>query len=152
MTDVSDSRRILDLLAQGKITVDEADQLLRATGASSAPATAPGAESAPSAGRETKPSRKWLRMSVDQAAEDGRPRRQVNIRVPISLLRGGMKIGAAIPHIASDAVLRQLRDQGINLAELSKLDLSDFEKALSDLDDTTIDVDSGRAQIRFSSE
>jgi hypothetical protein len=152
MTDVSDSRRILDLLAQGKITVDEADQLLRATGASSGPATAPGAESAPSAGRETKPSRKWLRMSVDQAAEDGRPRRQVNIRVPISLLRGGMKIGAAIPHIASDAVLRQLRDQGINLAELSKLDLSDFEKALSDLDDTTIDVDSGRAQIRFSSE
>jgi hypothetical protein len=152
MTDVSDSRRILDLLAQGKITVDEADQLLRATGARSAPANAPVAESAPSAGNGTKPSRKWLRMTVDKAAEDGRPRRKVNIRVPISLLRGGMKIGAAIPHIASDAVLRQLRDQGINLAELSKLDLSDFEKALSDLDDTTIDVDSGRAQIRFSSE
>lgn len=152
MTDVSDSRRILDLLAQGKITVDEADQLLRATGASSARANTPMAESAPSAGKETKPSRKWLRMTVDKAAEDGRPRRKVNIRVPISLLRGGMKIGAAIPHIASDAVLRQLRDQGINLAELSKLDLSDFEKALSDLDDTTIDVDSGRAQIRFSSE
>jgi hypothetical protein len=152
MTDVSDSRRILDLLAQGKITVDEADQLLRATGASSAPANTPMAESAPSAGKETKPSRKWLRMTVDKAAEDGRPHRKVNIRVPISLLRGGMKIGAAIPHIASDAVLRQLRDQGINLAELSKLDLSDFEKALSDLDDTTIDVDSGRAQIRFSSE
>jgi len=60
--------------------------------------------------------------------------------------------GAAIPHIASDAVLRQLRDQGINMSDLSKLDLSDFEKVLSDLDDTTIDVDSGRAQIRFSSE
>jgi hypothetical protein len=152
MTNVSDSRRILDLLAQGKITVDEADQLLRAAGASSAPPTAPVAESAPSAGKEVKPSRKWLRMTVDKAAEDGRPRRKVNIRVPISLLRGGMKIGAAIPHIASDAVLRQLRDQGINLTELSKLDLSDFENALSDLDDTTIDVDSGRAQIRFSSE
>jgi hypothetical protein len=152
MTNVSDSRRILDLLAQGKITVDEADQLLRAAGASSAPATAPVAESVPSAGKDIKPSRKWLRMTVDKAAEDGRPRRKVNIRVPISLLRGGMKIGAAIPHIASDAVLRQLRDQGINLTELSKLDLSDFENALSDLDDTTIDVDSGCTQIRFSSE
>jgi hypothetical protein len=152
MTDVSDSRRILDLLAQGKITVDEADQLLRATGASTAAATAPVAESARSAGHEAKPSRKWLRMTVDKAAEDGRPRRKVNIRVPLSLVRGGMKIGAAIPHIASAAVLRQLRDQGINLADLSKLDLSDFENALSDLDDTTIDVDGGRAQIRFSSE
>ncbi len=40
MTDVSDSRRILDLLAQGKITVDEADQLLRATGANAARANA----------------------------------------------------------------------------------------------------------------
>jgi len=38
------------------------------------------------------------------------------------------------------------------MSDLSKLDLSDFEKVLSDLDDTTIDVDSGRAQIRFSSE
>jgi len=152
MTDVTDSRRILDLLTQGRITVDEADQLLRATGASSAPANAPGPESAPSAGSEAKPARKWLRMTVDKAAEDGRPRRKVNIRLPLSLLRGGMKIGAAIPHLASGAVLRQLRDQGINVADLSKLDVSDFEKALSDLDDTTIDVDSGRAQIRFSSE
>jgi hypothetical protein len=152
MTDVSDSRRILDLLAQGKITVDEADQLLRATGASSTPANGSAAESAPSAGKETKPPRKWLRMTVDKAAGDGRPSRKVNIRVPLSLLRGGVKIGAAIPHIASDAVLRQLREQGINIGELSKMDLSDFEKALSDLDDTTIDVDSGRAQIRFSSE
>jgi len=152
MTDVSDSRRILDLLAQGKITVDEADQLLRAIGVNSTPANASVAESAPSAEKETKPTRKWLRMTVDKAAEDGRPRRKVNIRVPLSLLRGGVKIGAAIPHIASDAVLRQLRDRGINIGELSKLDLSDFEKALSDLDDTTIDVDSGRAQIRFSSE
>jgi hypothetical protein len=152
MTDVSDSRRILDLLALGKITVDEADQLLRAAGASAAPAATPAADSAPSAGTEAKPPRKWLRMTVDKAANDGRPRRKVNIRVPLSLLRGGMKIGAAFPHIASDAVLRQLRDQGINVAELSKLDVSDFEKALSDLDDTTIDVDGGRAQIRFSSE
>jgi hypothetical protein len=152
MTDVSDSRRILDLLALGKITVDEADQLLRAAGASAAPATAPAADAAPSAGTEAKAPRKWLRMTVDKAANDGRPRRKVNIRVPLSLLRGGIKIGAAFPHIASEAVLRQLRDQGINVAELSKLDVSDFEKALSDLDDTTIDVDGGRAQIRFSSE
>jgi hypothetical protein len=55
MTD--ESRRILDLLAQGKLTVDEADQLLRAVSASttandSATASAPssGTASASSAG------------------------------------------------------------------------------------------------------
>ena len=39
-----DTRRVLDLLAQGKITVDEADQLLRAMAAPAPEAAAPGAD------------------------------------------------------------------------------------------------------------
>ena len=152
MTDASDSRRILDLLAQGKITVEEADQLLRAVNnaASDAAARAEGA-TGPSADAGAA-KRKWLRMTVDKAAGEGRPRRQVNIRVPIALLRSGVKIGAVVPHLASDEVLRRLREKGIDIAELSKLDLSEFEDAICDLGDTTIDVDDGRARIRFSSE
>lgn len=155
MTDTSDSRRILDLLAQGKITVDQADQLLRAIGAnpsaSSPSLAADSLQSAPR-GSESKPSPKWLCMTIDKGVGGGGPRRKVNIRVPISVFRSGMKISAVLPQVASDAVVHRLRERGIDLQELSKLALPEFENVLGNLGETTIDIDDGRAQVRFSTE
>ncbi len=151
MANTTDTRRILDLLAQGKITVEEADQLLGAVGARE---DAPAGGAAPPDGGviHDKPAAKWLRMTVDKAASDGRPRRQVNIRVPMSLLRGGMKLGAVVPRMAPDIVKQRLREKGIDISELSSLDFSQIESVLGDLGDTTIDIDDGRAQVRFSKE
>jgi hypothetical protein len=154
MANTTDARRILDLLAQGKITVEEADQLLRAVAAGEskdAPAVDPPPQGT-AAESADKPAPKWLRLTVDKAADDGRPRRQVNIRVPLALLRGGMKLGAVVPRMAPDLVIRRLREKGIEISELSKLDFSEFENMLTELGDTTIDVDDGRAQLRFSKE
>jgi hypothetical protein len=151
MTDASDSRRILDLLAQGKITVDEADQLLHAMNAAT-PSDTSAADATSATNAAPKPSPKWLRMTVDKPASDGRPRRQVNIRVPLTLVRSGMKIGAALPHFASSELVRRLRAKGIDIAELSKLDFSEIEHAVCDLDKTTVDVDDSGTRIRFSSE
>src|SRR5262245_51918768 len=117
MTHTSDSRRILDLVAQGKITVDEADQLLRAIDSTSANA----ASGAP-ADAVPKSAAKWLRITVDKAPHDGRPRKQVSIRVPMSLVRGGVKLGAMFPHVAREPLGKKLHEQGIDV-DLSKIDL-----------------------------
>ena len=152
-------RRILDLLAQGKITVDEADALMGAIG--EAPARGPGARA--SEADSTAP--RYMRIVVHRAATESpggsaggyswpgfsRPERNVNIRIPLSLVRSGMRLGAIIPGGAGDVITKILRQRGIAL-DLSKMDPNELANALKDLGELTVDVDQGKAQVRISCE
>ena len=141
-----DTRRILDLLAQGKITVDEADQLLRAM---AAPADA--APTAATASNEPSATPRYVRITVHKTAKDDRRDKDVNIRVPIAVVKSGMRLGALIPGFPGDAVSARLRERGIDV-DFSKLDTAAFEHVLKQLGDTNIEVDSGKAQVRISCE
>ncbi|MGE5346557.1 MAG: hypothetical protein ACM3JH_11435 [Acidithiobacillales bacterium] len=139
-----DARRVLELLASGKVTVDEADQLLRAIGAAPAVATdgvSPSAE---------KPGSRFLRMSVLKAGGGGSPGKQVNIRVPLSLVRGGMRLGAMLPGYG-EAISERLRQLGIDL-DPSRLATGDLEAALKEMGELTVDVDQGRETVRITCE
>src|SRR5262249_26541092 len=103
-----DRRRILDLLAQKKITVEEADQLL-------------GAIDAPRSEAPTGEGPKYFRIAIAKAALGWKPEKLVNIRVPIALVKSGMRLGAVIPGFAGDELTRRLRERGIAL-DLGKLD------------------------------
>src|ERR1041385_5526665 len=100
------TRRVLDLLAQGKISVDEADQLLRALGESrESKDTSPSADAA-----DTKP--RFIRINVHKTGADGRRDKDVNIRVPMALLRGGIRLGTIIPGLG-ERVTARLRERGV---------------------------------------
>jgi hypothetical protein len=146
-TTTADSRRILELLAQGAITVDEADQLLRAVSAA-ASAAGPSAASAGEARREAS---RWLRITVDKPAREGRAPKQVSIRVPMAVVRGGARLGAMFPRVAGDRVAEKLREQGIDIAAI---DFSQIEQLLESLGETTIDLDEGqgKAHVRITCE
>src|SRR5262245_34523571 len=141
-----DSRRILELLSQGKITVDEADQLLRALGASAEPGSAPGVGQ----GDSTRPAPKWVCITVDKSGRDGRPPKQVPIRVPMAVVRGGARLGALIPGLSTE-LTQKLRDQGV---DISAIDFTQIENVLGELGETTINVDEGKgkAQVRITCE
>ena len=146
-----DTRRILDLLAQGKITVDEADRLLRAMSASS-----DAAQTAAAASNEPSAAPRYVRITVhktpkDKTAKDDCRDKDVNIRVPIAVVRSGMRLGALIPGFPGDAVSARLRERGIDV-DFSKLDTAALEHVLKQLGDTNIEVDSGKAQVRISCE
>jgi hypothetical protein len=142
-----DSRRILELLAQEKITVDEADQLLRALKDSSRPAD-PGQ---PRPEASTKPSPRWMRVTIDRAARDGRPAKTVTIRMPLSIARSGLKLGAMFPRLAEGGFAERLREQGIDV-DFSKIDPSQFDKLLDEMGEMDVDVDGGRAHLRIRCE
>jgi hypothetical protein len=145
-SETNSTRRILDLLAQGKISVDDADQLLRAVGAADSEAQ-PRATAA-DAGRS---GARWMRVTIDKAARDGRPPKQVSIRVPMALVRGGVRLGAifpGFPYKGHDPVSQHLREHGVDV-DWSKMDL---DSVLRNLDETTIDVDKGKAQVRITYE
>jgi hypothetical protein len=138
-------RRVLDLLAQGKITVDEAEKLLAAIGSASAAANA-----SPKSDEQTAKPR-YLRIAVRKHGSDRHAEKDVTIRVPVSIVRGGMRLAAIIPGLAGQHLSGRLRDRGIDL-DLDKLDPAMIDALLKDLGELNIDVDSGRAQVRITCE
>ena len=144
-----DTRRVLDLVAQGKITVDEAQQLLSAIDAPAAKAEA----SAPAAAAEEsdKPKAQWLRIAIHKTGKDGHRDKDVNIRVPIAIVKSGLRLGALIPGLAGDQVAARMREKGLDV-DFTKLDAAAIDSVLKSLDDTHIDIDDGRAQVRITCE
>ncbi len=148
-----DTRRILELLAQGKVTVDEANKLIDAIAAPAAQAAAsPGA----SAGDGSKP--RWIRINVLKPAKEGRHDKEVNIRVPIAVVKGGMRLGAIIGTFAGEKAAMRMKAQGIDLdlskinSDFSKMNGEEFEAFLKSLDDMNIEIDDGKSQVRITCE
>jgi hypothetical protein len=134
-----DRKRILDLLAQGKITADEAERLISALAGGGASTQSDPPRRAP----------KYLRVIVN-ANDDGRPAK-VNIRVPMQLLRAGVRLGGLIPHQAREQVNEALRDQGIDI-DISKIKPENLEELIEQLHDFSVDVDDGNANVRVFCE
>jgi hypothetical protein len=121
----NDRRKILEMLAEGKITAEDADRLL-ARIESDRPADPP-EEAEPASGQRPL---KYLRVLVD--SDDGD---KVNVRVPIALIRTGLVLGTLIPAAASD----ELEKKGVDLSGLSALNGEELIEALRELN---VDVDS----------
>ena len=140
-----DRKRVLAMLAEGKITADEAERLLTAM------ENGPSATAAADDGnRVARNQPKYMRVVVD--AHEGRDTpTTVNIRVPMQLLRAGVRLSSLIPPQARDRVNENLREQGIafDINQLKPENLDDLVDHLSEL---TVNVDSQDAKVRVFCE
>jgi hypothetical protein len=143
-------RQILKMLAEGKITTDEADQLLAA--AERAPTPAAQAPDEPER-RNFRP--KYLRVMVDTTEdESGRPGgkpTKVNIRVPMQLLRAGVRLSSLIPEPARAKANEALREQGVPF-DLNQLKPENLEDLIEQISDLTVDVDQEETRVRVFCE
>lgn len=134
-TTMSEERlRVLNMLAEEKITVDEADRLLRALGES--PSAGAYNPRTPAAGTP-----KFLRVVVEEGGK-----RTVNVRVPIALLRSGMRLAAVLPDSARDQVDKALGKGGL---KLENLPAEEIIEALRELD---VEIDDDGKQVRVRCE
>jgi len=135
-------KRILEMLAQNKISADDAYRLLNAVEAEPS-----GRESATRAGATVREKAKYLRVTVlptgdnEQSAEVDR----VNIRVPMSLIRAGIKLTSLIPPEARDKVNGALREKGIDF-DMRNLKPDDLEEIIEALSDLEVDVVSRKGE------
>jgi hypothetical protein len=143
----ADRRSILDMLAEGKITADEAERLLLAMDRSG-PASAAAAE--PRAGHNGQP--KYLRVAVDtdEPGDDGGPTK-VNIRVPMALLRAGVRLTSLIPPQARDKVNAELAKNGMAF-DINQLKPENLEDLIDHLSDLSVDVDQEKTKVRIFCE
>jgi DNA-directed RNA polymerase subunit F len=135
-------RQILDMLASGKVTADEAERLLAAV--ERAPDTA---DAAPL--RRGDPV-KYLRVVVDALDGHDGPTK-VNVKVPMQLLRAGVKLTSIIPPRARTEVNAALAKEGIDI-DIGKLTPESLEEIVEQLRDLTVDVDNERAKVRVFCE
>jgi hypothetical protein len=125
-------RRVLELVAQGKITVEEADQLMRALDARRGEPAA--------ADRAAPATPRWVRIQVQKPPKEGRESKEVNIRVPIAVVKGGMRLGAIIATFAGEKAAQRMKDRGIDLdlskinGDFSKMNGAEFEAFMKSLD------------------
>jgi hypothetical protein len=137
-------RRILKLLAECKITADEAERLLAALEREP--------EARPDAPASSKRRAKYLRVMVDtDTVHDPDGPTRVNIRVPMQLLRAGVRLSALIPPQAREQVNASLREQGVPF-DLGQLRPENLESLIEQLDELTVDVDQQRTKVRVFCE
>jgi hypothetical protein len=139
-----DRRSILNMLAEGKITADEAERLLAALD------RAPASEPREPVLAQERPKAKFLRVQVDALSHRDRPTK-VNIRVPMQMLRAGVRLSSLIPPEARDEVNAAMRKKGMTI-DLSELKPENLEELIDSLQDVTIDVDEDRAKVRIFAE
>jgi len=140
-------RQILQMLSAGKITADEAERLIAALEKETAPASEP-----PIQGEVLKPRAKYLRVLVE--SQDPRHTdhpTKVNIRVPMQLLRAGVRLGALIPREARDRANEAMREKGIGF-DLNQIKPENLEELIEQLNDLEVNVDEDKARVRVFCE
>lgn len=137
-------RQILEMLAAGKINTDEAERLMAAL--EPEPNTSAQPDSSPAEGTTTgKPARrkmKYLRVLVEaDASTTGlKGPTTVNVRVPLQLLRAGVRLGSLIPPQAHQQLDDAFSRHGVPF-NVSQIKPENLEELIDHLEDLTVDVD-----------
>ncbi|MFI6763620.1 SHOCT-like domain-containing protein [Micromonospora sp. NPDC050417] len=138
-------RQILEMLAEGKITADEAERLINALEREQP-------ESPPGAAPRPKPRPKYLRVVVsseDNPGGDGASR--INVRVPLQLLRAGVRLTSLIPPQALTQLNAKLDKSGVPI-DLTQLKPQHIEELIEQLDELTVDVDDADNKVQVFCE
>jgi hypothetical protein len=152
-----DRNRILELLAAGKITAEEAGRLLDALEANAAQAAGAGAAYAaagattgsagggtagstapgdPSATWAAAGAPKYLFVKVVSVKGDN-----VNVKVPLGLVRAGLRLTHLIPEPARTEINKSMAERGISF-DFNNFKPEDLEELIQALREMEIDVDS----------
>jgi hypothetical protein len=125
-----ETRKILDMLSEGKITAADAEKLLeKLDPASNAaqPASADAATGAPKNAR-------YLHIQVEEPG-----RKPVNIRMPLAFARAGMSLVGVLPAGLSD----KLKERGIDLDKFRVHTGFGKDENIDILKELNLDVDKG---------
>jgi len=141
---MNDNRRqVLEMLANGKITAEEAERLIAAlerNGSNGAGATA----------LSEADKVKYLRVLVDTKDPLDGPTK-VNVRVPMQLLRAGVRLTGVIPASAREEVNNALRKEGIAF-DINNVTPQNLEELIEQLRELTVDVDNENTKVRVFCE
>lgn len=123
--------KVLELLAQGTISAEEAAGLLDALGTGTQQE-----EDGPDVLEGSLARRpRWLRVEVTKQNE-----KKVNIRIPLVLLKAGMKLKAMLPDNVKSKVDAEMEEKGFRF-RFEDLDKQNLDELIAALSEAAIEVD-----------
>ncbi len=122
-----ETKRVLEMVAAGKITVDEGERLLGVLGA--------GQSASPLPPEAERPVPRFLKMEAGATGKDGKDE-GFRMRVPLDLIRAGIKMRALIPKAKRDKINEKLREKGIedDVFEMSNDQIDTLIRSLGELE------------------
>jgi hypothetical protein len=126
-------RRILNLLAEGKLDAAEAEKLLDALSNKPVPAHENERTGTPLQDP------KFLRVLVE-GYQDDKGSGKVNVRVPFTLIRAGIRLAALLPVAVHEPINRALRENGVEI-DISKIKPENLEDLVTHLRELAVDVE-----------
>ena len=131
-------KKILEMLSKGKISVEEAERLITAL-----------SENQEGNQKQTSDSGKlnYLRVLVEESGPNGD---KVNVRVPLNLIRAGLKWASLIPKDAQSKVENAFHEKGMKM-DFENMTKEDIEDLISNLGELTVDVE-GKEKVRVFCE
>jgi hypothetical protein len=139
----NNKRKILEMLSEKKISVDEAERLI-----SLLPPEPTREEAA-----EAKKSPRYLRVLIKPMSENLDPdqRSSVNIRVPITLLRAGIKLASIMPPRAYNQMDESLKEKGIDF-DLRDIKPENIDEMILALNDLEVNIEDKKQTIHVYAE
>jgi hypothetical protein len=138
---LEERRRILNMLAEGKISATDADGLLAAM--DDTKTLPPATEVKPAAPK----SPRYLRVQVEDDGDNSK----VNIRVPFNLIRAGVRLTALLPAGLHEQINRALKETGVDF-DISKVNPENLEELVEHLAELTVNVDGKGEKVRIYCE
>jgi hypothetical protein len=136
-------KKILDMLFEGKISVDDAEKLMAAIEADTSSATT---FDNPQSDQEPKQP-KYLVVRVEPKAEDGE---KVSIKVPIGLIKAGVKLASLMPKDVQTKVNDAMNEKGVDMnLDFKKLSSEDSDDFFSILSELSIDIDNEKESVKI---
>ena len=135
------SRRVLEMLAEGKVTVDEAERLISLVDGEPAAtaSTQQMAHRVPEAAR-------FLRVTIDSDGGE-----HVDVRIPLALIKAGVKLHTLLPEQAAKGIRKTMKKQGIDL-DLHDLRTDGLEQLIDALSEIEVNVQDGEDKVRVYCE
>src|SRR5215469_5600990 len=130
----AERRKILDMLADRKITADDAERLLAAL--DKEPLSAAGSARDDKSGSRPK----YLRVVIDTLEGTTDKPTKVNVRLPLQLLRTGIKLPSLLPPEARAELNAALRESGISF-DLNQIKPENVDELIEAFSDLAVDVD-----------
>ena len=131
-------RQVLEILAEGTITVEQAEQLIDAL-----------QREQPESSRRAGPRPKYLRVVMEDSSADGGAR--MNVRVPLRLLRAGVRLTSLVPPQAVTRINTELAKSGVPI-DIAEVKPQDIEEVIEQLDELTVELDDPDTKMRVFCE
>ena len=135
------SRRVLEMLAEVKVSVDEAERLLSLVDEGPEAATTVQTLAPPRPGVT-----RYLRVTVDSDEDE-----HVDVRVPLALIKAGIRLHTLLPEKAEKGIKKTMKNNGIDI-DIDNLQAEDLDQLIDALSEIEVNIHDGDDKVRVYCE